>query len=47
MFSAMRATIVVSQPPRLSTSQAPARLTRSHVSLDGVVGLRQRAKQNV
>ena len=32
MFSDTRATIVVSQPPRFSTSSAPARLNRSQAS---------------
>jgi hypothetical protein len=32
MFRQTRATIVVSQPPRFSTSLVPARLTRSQVS---------------
>jgi hypothetical protein len=31
MFSATRATIVVSQPPRFSTPSAPERLSRSQV----------------
>jgi hypothetical protein len=32
MFSDTRATIVVSQPPRFSTSSVPERLSRSQVS---------------
>jgi hypothetical protein len=32
MFSEMRATTVVSQPPRFSTSRVSVRLRRSHAS---------------
>jgi hypothetical protein len=42
-----RATTVVSQPPRLSTSPVSARLSREPGFLDGVVGLAGRAEHPV
>ena len=47
MFSATRATTVVSQPPRFSTSLASARLEPEPRVLDRVVGLAQRAEHPV
>ena len=47
MFSATRATIVVSQPRRFSTSLVSARPTPQPGVLDGVLGLAERAQHAV
>ena len=47
MFSATRATTVVSQPPRFSISSASERLQAQPGLLDGVVGLGARAQHAV